>query len=316
MTEVRPFVEEHEWAPAVLAAVLARAEAGDGTVRWADVREEVDSTHWGTLVERELVVDAGGAFVVDDPVAVRDALAEIDGTDVPEPDATAEDPAAGAEADAAGDAGPDAAGDAGPDADDENGGWSTADRAAGVGALVLMTGYQVAGIRNAVGSTLDVVLGPAEAMVPFPVLVLLLAVGSAVATTLVRRRLTGDDAGTERVDEIRDEIAAARERGDEATVEALVEEQRQLVVSTFSGQLRPMAWTMVLTVPLFLWLYWVTLSPTQAVAPVVTVLPYLGDVVWTAKVVGPMRAWMLWYVACSLSSGAAVRRAVVRAAGE
>jgi uncharacterized membrane protein (DUF106 family) len=300
MVEVRAFVEEHEWAPAVLATVLGRAEAGDGTVRWADVRGEVDSTHWGTLVERELVVDAGGAFVVDDPVAVREVLAEVDGTEVSEPDRGADVPS----------------GDADPDADDESGGWSAADRAAGVGALVLMTGYQVAGIRNAVGGTLDVVLGPAEAMVPFPVLVLLLAVGSAVATTLVQRRLTGDDAGTERVDEISEEIAAARERGDEETVEALLAEQRQLVVSTFSGQLRPMAWTMVLTVPLFLWLYWVTLSPTQAVAPVVTVLPYLGDVVWTAKVVGPMRAWMLWYLACSLSSGAAVRRAVGRVAGE
>jgi uncharacterized membrane protein (DUF106 family) len=316
MTDVRAFVEEHEWAPAVLAAVLARAEAGDGTVRWADVRGEVDSTHWGTLVERELVVDAGGAFVVDDPVAVREVLADIDGTDVPEPAAATEaDPDAAVDGPAA-DGGPAGGGDAEPDADDGSGGWSTADRAAGVGALVLMTGYQVAGIRNAVGGTLDVVLGPAEAMVPFPALVLLLAVGSAVATTLVRRRLGGDDAGTERVDEIREEVAAARERGDEERVQELAEEQKQLVVSTFSGQLRPMAWTMVLTVPLFLWLYWVTLSPTQAVAPVVTVLPYLGDVVWTAKVVGPMRAWMLWYLACSLSSGAAVRRAVGRVAGE
>jgi uncharacterized membrane protein (DUF106 family) len=315
MTEVREFVEEHEWAPAVLATVLARAEAGDGTVRWADVRGAVDSTHWGTLVERELVVDAGGAFVVDDPVAVRDALAEVDGTEVPGLDGGADAPSADADPDGGADADPDGGADADPDPDDE-GGWSTADRAAGVGALVLMTGYQVVGIRNAVGSSLDVLLGPVEAVVPFPVLVLLLAVGSAVATTLVQRWLGGDDAGTERVDELREEVAAARERGDEETVEALVEEQRQLVVSTFSSQLRPMAWTMVLTVPLFLWLYWVTLSPTQAVAPVVTVLPYLGDVVWTAKVVGPMRAWMLWYLACSLSTGTAMRRAVGRVAGE
>lgn len=48
------------------------------------------------------------------------------------------------------------------------------------------------------------------------------------------------------------------------------------------------------------------------VAPVVTVLPYLGDVVWTARVVGPMRAWMLWYVTCSVSTGLAVQRSVTR----
>lgn len=306
MAEVREFVEAHEWAPAALSAVLERAEAGDGTVRWADVREDVDSTHWGALVEQGLVVDAGGAFVVDDPVAVRAALAE-EGVEVP----------AVVDADGSGDDGTHAADEAESDdvTADDGAGWSTADRAAGVGALVLMTGYQVAGIRNAVGASLDVVLGPVEAVTPFPALVLALAVASAVATTLVQRRL-GGDAGTDRVAEIREEVAAARERGDEERVQELVAEQKQLVVSTFASQLRPMAWTMVLTVPVFLWLYWVTLSPTQAVAPVVTVLPYLGDVVWTAKVVGPMRAWMLWYVACSLSTGAAVRRAVGRVAGE
>lgn len=307
MTEVREFLAEREWAPAVLATVLARAEAGDGTVRWADVRADVDSTHWGMLVEQGLLVDAGGAFVVDDPVAVRDALEDA-GVAVP---AVGEESAGAATDEAATD---EAAADEA--ATDDDGGWSTADRAAGVGALVLMTGYQVAGIRNAVGASLDLLLGPVEAAVPFPAMVLLLAVTSALVTTLVQRRLTGGDAGTERVEELREEVAAARERGDEAAVEALAEEQRQLVVSTFSSQLRPMAWTMVLTVPVFLWLYWVTLSPTQAVAPVVTVLPYLGDVVWTAKVVGPLRAWMLWYLACSLSTGAAVRRAVGRVAGE
>lgn len=310
MTDVRQFVEDEEWAAGALAAVLERAEAGDGTVRWRDVDDDLDSTEWGALVERGLLVDAGGAFVVDDPVAVREALDEV--PDVPTPDVEhAATPGADPAGDAASDDGREDVG-----ADEDEAGWSTADRAAAVGAVVLMSGYHVAGIRNAVGASLDVVLGPIEAVAPFPAVVLLLAVVTAAASTLLRRRLVDDDPGTERVTEIREEIAAARERGDEEAVERLVDEQTSLMLSTFKTQLRPLAWTMLVSVPVFLWLYWVTLSPTQAVAPVVTVLPHLGDVVWTAKVVGPMKAWMLWYVACSLSAGAAVRRSVARFAGE
>lgn len=79
MTDVHSFVEEHEWGADALAAVLASAEAGDGTVRWADVSDDLDSTQWGTLVQRGLLVDAGDAFVVDDPTAVAEVVGADDG---------------------------------------------------------------------------------------------------------------------------------------------------------------------------------------------------------------------------------------------
>ncbi|MGQ5515936.1 hypothetical protein [Halococcus saccharolyticus] len=58
----------------------------------------------------------------------------------------------------------------------------------------------------------------------------------------------------------------------------------------FIRLLRPLAWTMLFTVPVLLWLYWLMLSPAQAVTPTAMVFPILGRIAWTAKVIGPMQA--------------------------
>lgn len=90
--------------------MLARAEAGDGTVAWPDVCDRVDAEKWGRLLDLGLLVPAGDRFVVDDPAAVRETLADLN---VP------------------------VSADATTPADDallEGEGWSRADKLAGVGA--------------------------------------------------------------------------------------------------------------------------------------------------------------------------------------
>ena len=54
-------------------------------------------------------------------------------------------------------------------------GWTGYDKFAGLVALALLSGYYVEPIQGAVGGGLHTILAPAAALVPFSVLILLLA---------------------------------------------------------------------------------------------------------------------------------------------
>jgi len=306
---LRRLVADHETA-AALAVVYETAETGDGTVRWADVREEIDGEQWGRLLGEGVLLSVGDRFVIDDPIAVREALAERDGTDLDSSDSSAD--AADTE-NAAEVTGETAIGTEGTD----DTGWTTADKLAGVVALALVGGYQVPAIRDTVAGTVDLVLGPAVGTIPFPALLFGLAAAVAITSTGVRRRLGGGamDEVQERTQSLREDLRAARKHEDEATIERLENEQREVITEQLGAmkyQFRPLVWTMLLTIPVFMWLTWLTVDPTGAIASASTFIPVLGEIVWTARVLGPVQAWIVWYGLCSLLASLATRRTLDR----
>lgn len=296
--ERRETLREDDRLAAATAAVLERAEAGDGTVRRADVADAVPARQWGRLLETGLLVAAGDRFVVDDPTAVREVLADRPST----PDVADFD-------------------DPDPVDGDDSGGWRPVDKAAGVCSLALMASYQLPPARDAIGSTMHLVFGPLEAALPFAVTVAVLALVVGSASTLLNRRLRDAERAErlrERLQSVGDRLEAARERGDEAAVDRLEERQRELLgdqVGAFADLLRPMAWTVLLSAPVFLWLSWLVVAPAAAVTPTAAVVPFVGRIAWTARLVGPLHVWTVWYVVCSLVSGVAVGRATDRIGG-
>ena len=230
---LRRLVADHETA-AALAVVYETAETGDGTVRWADVREEIDGEQWGRLLGEGVLLSVGDRFVIDDPIAVREALAERDGTDLDSSDSSAD--AADTE-NAAEVTGKTAIGTEGTD----DTGWTTADKLAGVVALALVGGYQVPAIRDTVAGTVDLVLGPAVGTIPFPALLFGLAAAVAITSTGVRRRLGGGamDEVQERTQSLREDLRAARKHEDEATIERLENEQREVITEQLGAMKLP-----------------------------------------------------------------------------
>jgi len=107
----------------------------------------------------------------------------------------------------------------------------------------------------------------------------------------------------------------ARERGDDEAVERLQAEQQALLtqqLSMFKHMLRPMAWTVLLSAPIFLWLSWLVVAPAAAIASTATVFPMLGRITWTAKLIGPLHVWTVWYLATSMVSGLTINRTAER----
>ena len=81
-------------------------------------------------------------------------------------------------------------------------------------------------------------------------------------------------------------------------------------IGVFKAQFRPMVWIMSLTIPVFLWMYWLVRDGTvDAALDTVIIMPLVGDVSsWTTGVVGPFEAWLLWYFVCSLGFTQVLRK--------
>jgi len=266
-----------------LARVLDVAEE-QGAVTWSDVSDDITSGEWGRLIESGLLVDADGdGFVIEDPEGVREALEETD---------------------------------AEPEADDE-GGWSQWDKLAALGTLGLFAGYQITSIRDVIGESIDIVLGPLIAVLPFYVVVLIVAVFTGATSSILQDQMmdmSGMGDHQAKMEEIKERRKAAKERDDEEALERIEQEQMELMgdqLGMFKQQFRPMVWIMLINIPMFLWIYWMVFGPGLTIEAPVMTLPIFGTVEsWRTNLVGPMQAWILWYFLCSLPFAQIIRKAL------
>ena len=265
-----------------IEVVLDRAT--DGEVQWIDVRDEITSGQWGRLIEKEILVDGETGFALADPDAIESGL-EDDGGD----------------------------GASGGDAETpETTSWTKWDKIAGVATIGAFVGYAVNPVRNAIAGAIDVVLGPLLNIVPFYVVVMVIALATGLYSTLLRAGLMDMEkmgAYQERMKDIQERRKDAKERDDQAELDAIQEEQMDAMgdqLGMFKEQFRPMVWIMFLTIPAFLWMFWVigyrgSDAAYPAVAAQEMIVPIAGTVTWDTGIVGPIQMWILWYFLCSMA---------------
>jgi len=281
---VSSLVEDEPELAEALSVLLSHTDDGE-PVEWADVNDELSSGQWGRLIEQGVLVDSGGGFELADREGIEEALEESDGVEA---------------------------------GSDDGAGWTTWDKLAAVGSVLLFLGYSQNGIRNAVGSTLDVLLGPLDATLPFYLVILVLAVLTGLYSTLLQANLMDMDKMSEyqeQMQEIQDRRKEAKERGDDEALERIQEEQMEAMgdqLGMFKLQFRPMVWIMLLTVPAFLWMYW-KIFDGNIVDPsgLEVVMPLVGEIkAWDDGVVGPLQVWILWYFVCSMAFTQVIRKAL------
>ncbi|MFC5972642.1 DUF106 domain-containing protein [Halomarina salina] len=288
--KVRDLANEDPGMRRALEVVLDRSESNGGTVEWADVDDELSSGQWGRLIEKGILKSADGdGFRVRDPEGVEQALHGDDGASGTSTTTTSVDD------------------------DDEDSGWTTYDKLAGLAALGLFLGYQVSPIRNLVGGTLDAVLGPLNEMLPFYAVVLVLSMVTGLYSTLLQANLMDTDKMgeyQERMQEIQERYKDAKERGDDDAVDRINDERMEAMgdqMGMMKMQFRPMVWIMLITIPVFLWLYWEIIQHADELGSVT--MPLIGETAWTAGTfVFP--AWILWYFVCSMGFTQLLRKAL------
>jgi uncharacterized membrane protein (DUF106 family) len=267
-----------------LDVVLDVAEE-EGAVSWSDVSDDMTDGQWGRLIQKGLLVDAGGdGFVLDDPDGVREALSDDEVTDSASFDT------------------------------DGDSSWSTYDKAAALGALGMFAGYSITSVRDAIGGALDMLFGPLETLLPFYVVVMILAMLTGLYSTLLQANLMDmEKMGKyqEQMKAIQEKRKEAKERGDDEALDRIQKEQMDAMgdqMGMFKEQFRPMVWIMLLTIPVFLWMYWMILA--QNPQPSTVTMPLVGTVTWQEGVLGPLQAWILWYFLCSMGFTQLIRKSL------
>ncbi len=289
---VQDLVDDDEQMAGVVQLVLDRAE--DGAVTYGDVRDDVDSGRWGRLIDRGILIETGEEYVVRDPEGVREGLEEA----TREPATSSIDP------------------EDMPDEPEGSSSWSVYDKAAALGAVGLFAGYSITQVRDVIGTTLDLLLGPLDAALPFYAVVMVLALFTGLYSTLLQANLMDMDRMAyyqDRMKALQNQREEAKERGDEEELDKLQQEQMEAMgenLGMFKEQFRPMVWIMLFTIPVFLWMYWMILPGGGSVTPETIVLPIVGERTWTEGFVGPIQVWIVWYFLCSMGFTQIIRKAL------
>jgi uncharacterized membrane protein (DUF106 family) len=284
-SKVQELVREDPEMEAALEYVLERAD--EGTVSWGDVSDELSSGQWGRLIEKGILVDSDGeGFDVEDPEGVREALSD-DELEI-------------------------------PDAPDADSSWTKWDKMAAVASVSMFAGYTFQSVRDPLAEALDTFLGPLFGLLPFFGVVMVLALFTGLYSTLLQANLMDMEVMGEyqqRMKDIQEKRKAAKERGDDEELERIQEEQMEAMADNmgmFKEQFRPMVWIMLLTIPVFLWMYWaVGFRGGQAHYTLTNVVvPIAGEVGWNDGFVGPLRMWIVWYFICSMCFTQVIRKAL------
>ena len=271
-----------------IRTVLEKSVDGEVELDWADVRGEVTSGHWGRLIETGILKEGEKGFQVSDAATIKQAIENFD-----QPRAKKSKTKS-----------------------DVEGKWTKWDKAAAVFAISLFAGYSFAEGREGIGRGVDLLIGPADAVLPFYLVIMILALFTGLYSTLLQANLMDMEKMGEyqsEMKELQERQKAAQKSGDKEEMERLREEQMEAMgdqMGMFKLQFRPMVWIMVFTIPVFLWIYWKILSGNIDPNEVTITVPFVGEADWTEGLVGPIQLWIVWYFMSSMAFTQVIRKAL------
>lgn len=179
-------------------------------------------------------------------------------------------------------------------------------------AMVMILSYSIAPIRDGVGAGMDVLFSPLAELMPFYILIIFLSTATGLYSSLIQK-YTID---YERMQEVQDrmkifqkEFREAQLSQDEKKVKKLEAKRDKMMkeqLEMSQQQFTPMAYILILTVPIFFWLLFrLAISPD---APII--MPFFGLHTLSDAILGPVPAWIMWYMICSLTISQVVRKSL------
>jgi uncharacterized membrane protein (DUF106 family) len=186
--------------------------------------------------------------------------------------------------------------------------------------MLMMVTYAIESIRITVGAIMDAMLGPLLDVwfVPFFIVIVILSSITGLYSSLVQKYTIDYERMQEvqvRMKEFQKEFREAQLSGDEKKIKKLEGRrdrmmQEQLEMSR--QQFQPMAIILVISVPIFFWLLF--RLPELGVSGLSLangiVMPFVGAIALPGFIVGPLPAWILWYMICSLTISQVIRKAL------
>ncbi len=178
--------------------------------------------------------------------------------------------------------------------------------------FVLFFGIMIsAELRHGLGVATDYVIGWLPGIMPFQVVLLILAAITGLYASLIQKYTMDWDflkAQQDRMRSLQREMREAQLSGDQARQQQLQNEQMKMVSEQgkmMQMQFKPMLYIGIVSIPLFMWAY-LYIGEHQLVMN----FPFWGEKVITATVIGPVIYWFYWYFICSIPVSQVIRKAL------
>jgi len=178
--------------------------------------------------------------------------------------------------------------------------------------MLMMFSYSIPWLKTGVGQSIDLVLAPLveNFKIPFFILIVILSAFTGLYSSLIQKYTIDYDRMTEvqeRMKEFQKEYREAQLSQDEKKIKKLDAKRDKVMkeqLELSQQQFKPMAFILVLTVPIFFWLLF-RLNQANTIT-----LPYYGTQSLTAPVLWVIPAWMVWYFICSIALSQVIRKSL------
>ena len=174
--------------------------------------------------------------------------------------------------------------------------------------------------REEVGTALDVVLGPfADFVGEFLIIILILSVVTGIYTSVVQKYtmnwelMAKSKEYQKQIRDLQKEYMEAKKENNQHKMKKIekkrtevMRKQTQFSGEMFKQQMKPMAYIMIITIPIFMWIWmYVESHPDMVVT-----FPLFGVTELSSAFVFSLPFWVLWYMMCSIPITQVVRKAL------
>ncbi len=179
--------------------------------------------------------------------------------------------------------------------------------------MLMMFSYSIEWLRVGVGKGIDGAFSPVVDGfgIPFYILIVILSAFTGLYSSIIQKYTIDYEKMTEsqeRMKEFQTEYREAQLSQDEKKIKKMDAKKDRVMreqLEMSQQQFKPMAYILVLTVPIFFWL----LFRLAQVKSTIT-MPYVGTVGLEAAAVWIIPAWMLWYMICSITLSQIIRKSL------
>ena len=166
------------------------------------------------------------------------------------------------------------------------------------------------GFRNEIGLLVDKVFGPLTHFFPIHITIFILAIVTGIYAALIQKYTVDWEKMREIQREMREFQKAYREAQktkNKYKLKKLEEQQAKMMErqgEMMRQQFKPMAYISIVSIPLWLWMYWYVMHNPD-LPPLV--VPLAGEVALTDYWFF-IQYWILWYIICSIAFGQFIRK--------
>jgi len=179
--------------------------------------------------------------------------------------------------------------------------------------MLMMFSYSVQWLKVGIGQGIDGVFSPLidGLKIPFYILILILSALTGLYSSIIQKYTIDYEKMTEtqeRMKEFQAEYREAQLSQDEKKIKKMDAKKDRVMreqLEMSQNQFKPMAYILVLTVPIFFWLLFRLNQVTSTIT-----FPYIGPIGLHNAALWVIPAWMIWYMICSITLSQVIRKSL------